>query len=414
MKTKIKEIGQCKKTIAVTVAKEKAENEYLTQLRKIAKQTSIKGFRKGRAPIKKVESIYFEVVKSEFEKNYSKKLYKKIVEKEIIKPVAPGAVEKIVWSKGKEFTAEFSFETDPKIDKIVFEGLHVPFQKQKIKDSDIQSQLDFYRNKSATEEKIDSQTKKDDIVECSLAFKGSKSFKRDIVAGSSFYGVDFDKDLLGKKSGDSFSSLIDLSEKKDKSKTKDVSVKILNVKRKIYPTIDDEFAKDANFNSLEEMKKSIKEDIKKRIEYQNEKAKKDAIINALIEKNSFDVPESLALYYANKTANNYKNQFGTNSEEINKIFLDIAKNNLKQGYIVDVLKKQLNIKVLAKDREVFISEEAKKMKISKKEFKEKYTDFIKSNLDNKIMEDKIFLAVEDTIKFVVPTKDKDKKLIKEK
>ena len=410
LKTKISTLKKCKKQIVATVAKDEADKEYLLQLKRIAKYATVKGFRKGKAPLAKVESIYFDAIRDEFETKFAQKIYKKIVQEKQIFPVAPSNLTEIKWEKNKDFEATFVYETSPEIKNLIYSDIQVPFEKRHFSESDIDNQLEFLKQKAATEKEVEGSCQKDDLVKCKLNFENSKPFERELVCGQSFYGKAFDEKLTGSKKGDKFDSTIDLSEKKDASKTKKVFVEVVWIKRKFPPKIDDDFAKDAEYDSLKDMRQSIGEDLKKRLDAQNEQNLRQAIVDVLIEKNSFDLPETLVQSSMKQTMANYQKQYKIDGEQFKNIFRQMAEKNLKQGYIFEELVKILKPQVEEQDIEDFIKKDSKILQMSVSDYKSRFADFIKNSLNAKIVEDKVFEHLQKGVKIVkVPKAKKEEK-----
>jgi trigger factor len=103
--------------------------------------------------------------------------------------------------------------------------------------------------------------------------------------------------MIGKKKGDVVEFTNTFSEmfrvKEIAGKTLSMKVMIKEVKRKILPEIDDEFAKDLGFENMAVLKEKIKENINDVKKGHAIKIQKAEMLNKLIESNTFDVPETL-------------------------------------------------------------------------------------------------------------------------
>jgi trigger factor len=86
----------------------------------------------------------------------------------------------------------------------------------------------------------------------------------------------------------------DYGYKKWAGKTILFHVKIKEIKEKILPTLDDEFARDlGDYSSLEELKGKLRQEVEREKKLTLERQLKDQIVDQLIQKNTFEIPESL-------------------------------------------------------------------------------------------------------------------------
>ncbi|MBM4137702.1 MAG: hypothetical protein FJ241_12870 [Nitrospira sp.] len=115
--------------------------------------------------------------------------------------------------------------------------------------------------------------------------------------GNEMFPPDILEKMIGKKKGDisEFTTTFDktLSSKELAGKTANIKVIIKEIKKKILPSIDDEFAKDLGFENLSKLQERVKENIYRLKKEQAEKLQKADILNTMIESYHFEVPETL-------------------------------------------------------------------------------------------------------------------------
>ena len=116
----------------------------------------------------------------------------------------------------------------------------------------------------------------------------TKSIDRDIVLDENQYSDTFNKNLTGKKVNDEVKTKlftakqeIDEADFSEAVKNKEFLVKINSIKRIELPEVNDEFAKDLEYDSLDEMKEKLEADLKVKLETENNNHLKDAIYAAL-------------------------------------------------------------------------------------------------------------------------------------
>ena len=116
--------------------------------------------------------------------------------------------------------------------------------------------------------------------------------------GRNFYLPDFDSQLEGLKPDDTKELTISLPEdfpRKDLAgKTASFEVRVKEAKERILPEPDDDFAKDlGEFETFVALREEIKKELRNSLDNRSQKEIENQIIDALIEKNDFEVPESM-------------------------------------------------------------------------------------------------------------------------
>ena len=423
MKTEIKKIDPCVRELIITIEADEVLHDYNSNLNQLKKNIVIPGFRKGKAPISMIERTYGDHLKDEFLNDKIKNYYEKAIDEIDLKPVSPGEYKKVDWEKGKDLIASFHFEIFPEIKINKYTNLEIPFEPYKFKEEMLDVRIEEFRDKLATVIDADSPSEIGDFISSKFCFLDendviTKEIDRQFFLGDNPYSEEFNKKLTGKKIGDEIKTK--LFDAKQESQDKDISsnikdrnflVQITSIKRKQLPEIDDDFAKDLEFESLQEMKEKITEDLKIGIEIENKKAIKEAIINKLIEENQIDIPNSIKTNYAREMAKSYSKSGQDDIEKILPIFQEIAEHNLKGTYLIQEILKKENIEVTDEDKENVIKEAAENLNMDVEKYKKMYKKQIESEeFLFQIKENKLFEIIEKSSTFVpYPKKEEEKK-----
>ena len=137
--------------------------------------------------------------------------------------------------------------------------------------------------------------------------------------------------------------------------------RIKEIKKKVVPKLDDEFAKDiGDYKNLRELKAQVREDLKKEAEESAKRALEKQLIDKLIEGNSFDVPQSMVQrqidYFIADTEMRLASQgialkdVGAEEGKLRKDFEEAAVKRVKQGLILEKISALETVSV--KDEEV--------------------------------------------------------------
>jgi len=231
------------------------------------KETIVPGFRKGKAPVEIVKSRLRDKLREESLQQLIQEKLLSIVEKYVPFIYSPPQIQNL---KESEETIEFDALVDVPPD------LEIDFSKIKLDKEDIITDIDISSELKRLQE-INSELKsvKRPIKEGDVVFIDIKT-KEESLANYSLNITDnpISKKIIGLKEGDEKKISLEFPEdfpiEKLRGKKEKADIKIVEVKKKILPELDDEFAKDLGFNNLEELKSNLKEGIDKEIE-QNQK-----------------------------------------------------------------------------------------------------------------------------------------------
>ncbi|MCL2389778.1 MAG: trigger factor, partial [Elusimicrobia bacterium] len=189
---------------------------------------------------------------------------------------------------------------------------------------------------------------------------------------------------------------------------------VLEVKEKELPKIDDEFAKDMGTENLEDLKNKIKQSLEAEEVKRQKGDVERQVVEYLLEKNKFEVPESMVAQQKKHLLEKMKDYFtkqGAPKEfidaqvEQSKDKYDVeADKNVRLSYILNILAKQENIQVTDED----LSAEMEKMKAgnpNRVADVEKYFKEHKTDISYSMKEDKIFNFLLDNAKVSESSKD---------
>ncbi len=296
-----------------------------------------------------------------------------------------------------------------------------------IKNDMVKATLEDFRNKMANI--VDAELSNiSDIISATIKFldeKGSttKEIAREFILGENQYSKEFNKNLTNVKVGDEietklFSKNQKIEDKEigDNIQDRNFLVKINEIKRKILPELNDAFAKDLEYESLIDMKTKIEEELKIKIEKDNNEILKNSILTTLIEKNPFELPSSLINNYAETLAKPYADAYKIDFQKLIPLYAQTAEFNIKSHYILEEIKKTEKVNVSESDKEAMIIEAAKNLKMDMENYKKMYKKQIESeDFKHAIIESKLLKMIEKNSKFIpYPKKEnednnKDKK-----
>ena len=259
--------------IEIKIDAEKFDNAIKKVYFQSAKYFNIPGFRKGKAPQAIVEKYYGkEIFYEDAFNEIAEDEYKKAIEDNKLDVVSKPEIDIVKMEKGQDliFTATVQTKPDSKLDK--YKGIEIDKIEYNVKASDIKEELKKMQEKNARIISVeDSPVKNGNITIIDFegfadgeAFDGGKAENYELEIGSGAFIPGFEEQIIGMKVGDEKDIVVKFPEdyhaKELAGKDATFKVKLHEIKKKELPELDDEFAKDVSeFDTLEELKKSIKE-----------------------------------------------------------------------------------------------------------------------------------------------------------
>ncbi len=374
MKVEIADLTDIEKRVTVTVPAETVDKEIESTYSEIKKNVALRGFRKGKAPRSLLERYFKPQVEEDVISKIVKDSYKDAVDKVEAQPVSQPRIENGVLEKGKDFTYSASFEVSPKIEVDGYKGLEIEKPGSDVDDEEVEKFISHIRKEQADIRDAEERSSQHgDIVV--VDFEGTIDGQP--FAGNSRKDFWFDPDedvalpgfydkLIGlKKSEETTFSLTFPENYHDTNIAgKEVQWKVIikEIKEKHLPDLDDEFAKDIGpYNSIDEMKKDIREKLTTKSKKEAEDMLHGEIGKTLIEKNPFELPKALVQTRIEMMINDYQRMLesynttlekaGQSLEQLSEQFKPRAEYTARITLILDAIAKKEEIKAEEEDFE---------------------------------------------------------------
>ena len=297
--------------IAAEDFKAAIQQAYLKQRKSI----QIPGFRKGKAPLMMIEKLYGQEV---FFEDALDIVFPKAVEAAYdeagITPVdQPRDFDVKTMSKEEGVVMTFNVTVKPEITVKAYKGLTAEKADSKVTKEEIDHEIEHMLERGARMVDVDDRAAKDGDITVidfegfvdGVAFDGGKAEKYSLTIGSGSFIPGFEEQIIGHSIGEEFDVNVTFpAEYAPELASKDAvfKIKLHEIKVKELPELDDEFAKDmGEYETVDELKKGIEEDLLNRKQESAQRAFEDAVIDALCQNVEGEIPECM---YENKTKEN--------------------------------------------------------------------------------------------------------------
>ena len=399
---------------------EKFEQGMKKVYQKNAKYFNIPGFRKGKAPYNMVEKQYgAEIFYEDAFNEIVPEIYENAIKENNIEAVSAPQIDVTQMEKGKELKFTAVVQTKPEVKLGKYKGIEIPKIEYNVSDEDIQKELDAIADKNSRLVTVeDRAVEQKDIAVIDfegfvdgVAFEGGKAENHELEIGSHSFIDGFEDQVVGMKVGEEKEINVKFPEKyfSEDLAGKDAmfKVKLHEIKTKELPVIDDEFAKDVSeYDSLEELKASIKEKFEEENEHRAKHEKEDAAIKAVCDNVEVDIPSGMIeteldrimqdmdmrLSYQGMNLAKYLQMIGKTEADFRKDYEEQAKESVKTRLVLEAVTKDANVEVAEADMEEKLKELAKAYGKTEEELKEneELKKYVEENL-----------KMEKTIEYIV-------------
>ncbi len=272
----------------------------------LRRTVQLKGFRPGHAPQNLLERFFGDQVRSDVIQRLVREYTDKALEEQNLKPmVAPEIItEESDLSKALRFSAVFDVRPELVVKDYV--GLKVPRATAALSEQDVEAALGRLRERHATLKKVEDRkiVETGDFVLAELdgqvdgkSLPGLKAEDRLFEVSSKTLAHGIDEVLTEAEVGHPVKRTrnypADYAEQEIAGKSVEWHATVKEIFRRDLPTVDDEFAKDQGFQDLAELRAKLQEQLAEQAAREAENRVRQGLLDLIIERNPFDVPESL-------------------------------------------------------------------------------------------------------------------------
>ena len=352
-------------------------------------QIKIPGFRKGRIP-KNILNLHLG--KEYFYEKTAEKLvpecYLEAVNKNNIHPINQPEIKVIQIEEDKPLIFEATVQVKPEVKLGSFDKITIQKEDVKVTNTDVNNEIKRIQENLAKLKVVEGRkVKKGDFLVINSQgyiegkeIEGSKVEKQIIQLGE-YTPPEFNKKLIGCSAGDDEEIKIlvpkDAKDKKIAGKEITYKVKIVEVKEKEVPELNEDFVKTVgNYKTLDDFKKDIKDKLVKQIETLNKNNYELKLLEKVTDICEVKVPKVLIereveymmksleddLKSKDLSLKDYYKNIKNDEEKVKKEYEIVAEKRIKQELVLDKIRQTEKIKVSEKEVKGKIKTIAKDMK----------------------------------------------------
>ncbi len=408
--------------LTIEVEKEKVDEVLNKAYKKVVKEVSVPGFRKGKVPRTVLEAKYGkEVLYKDALDILIPEAYSSAISDIDEEPISRPEIEDYYFEKGEKATITAAVEIMPEVELGAYTDLGVEKEEVNVEEKEINEHLERYQQQNSRLELSDKETiEEGDIAVVDYegtkdgeAFAGGSAEEYNLEIGSGQFIPGFEEKLIGEKVGSEINFDIDFPEDYQAEdlagETVNFKVKINEIKEKVVPELNDDFAKDvSDFETIDELKNDLEDKIKEQKTNQINNEYENKILDEIAKTTEIEIPETLI---ENELENMFRNFSFSLSRQGMKVedyfeYSGQDKETWKDENYEKALKNvrdNLILKEIAQKEEIEVSDDDIEDKIAEMaENSEMYTEEIKKHLtkQGQIENLKANLKIEKTLDFL--------------
>ena len=380
MKVQVNDAERSQKELLVEIPYEVFETAADKELDTLLPKAKIHGFRPGKAPREIARKQFSHQIKSQaIEKVINEAVQDALTSNNIV-PISQAHISDVVFEENKPITFTAKVDVFPKVELNTYKDFNFKKVTVEISDGDIDDALITLQERDMTYEPVENRdtVQKGDVAvidfegkKDGVAFEGGSAKGFSLNIGSGHFIPGFEDGVVGMKKGETKDLNLTFPKEYNNAELagKDVvfTVTVHEIKEKVKPELNDDFAKDIDPNSkgLEDLKVKLKKGLQIEADKATQLEAFGQILEQIVKENPFEVPYSFVKEQSDRIAFNAMNQFyqmGLNPEQVGISFemmaqryLAQAEEQVKQAIVINEVAKLENIVVEEEDINKFLS-----------------------------------------------------------
>lgn len=380
MKVQVNDAERSQKELLVEIPYEVFEKAADKELDTLLPKAKIHGFRPGKAPREIARKQFSHQIKSQaIEKVINEAVQDALTSNNIV-PISQAHISDVVFEENKPISFTARVDVFPKVELNKYKDFNFKKVTVEISDADIEDALITLQERDMTYEPVENRdtVQKGDVAvidfegkKDGVAFDGGTAKGFSLNIGSGHFIPGFEDGVVGMKKGETKDLNLTFPKEYNSAELagKDVvfTVTVHEIKEKVKPEINDDFARDIDPNSkgLDDLKGKLKKGLQTEADKATQLEAFGQILEQIVKENPFEVPYSFVKEQSDRLAFNAMNQFyqmGLNPEQVGISFemmaqryLAQAEEQVKQAIVINEVAKLEKIAVEDEDINNFLS-----------------------------------------------------------
>ncbi len=402
MKVEVEKLGNSQVRMRVEIAAEEVTQELERNCQALRGKVSVPGFRKGKVPLSILKSRFAEHLKAEAIQNLVPPAYEQALISERLIPLGnlelSPPMHQMELKEGQPLVFEATLDVKPDFVLPEYEDLTIDKSPPNVPREEVDEYIERLQEQFATYVplEVDRSVEESDSVridwECLVngapITDGSKQ-DADIDIGKGMMLPAVEAEVIGMSVDESRQIEMDFDDDHENpelaGKHAVFNVALRAITEKQLPSLDDEFAKDLEYENYEQLRGAIWNNLVEEQKAIHNHRQREDILEQLIEKTAIDIPESIVDQHVQQTVQNIllrlrqegqtPEQAGIDMEKLPTELREDAIKQTKQAWMFDVIAERENIRVTDDELDI----EIRRMAEQQNRDPQKYTSLLRES-----------------------------------
>ena len=306
MKVDVEELGACKRRLQVEEAPEVVSQAWEQAFGRVQREAKLPGFRKGKVPRSMIKLHFADDVRQEVARRLIPDVYRQALAETRIEPVEEPDLQEVTLEENAALKFAAVVEVKPAITLGAYTGLKIEHAPKEFVETEVDEALTALQEQHAEYRAVERAADPGDlvIVDYTLTPEGQEPRSETgygFVIGGGNVLPEIEEAVIGLTAGGTRQTRVrfgdDHRNEALRGKSADATVTVKEVKEKVLPALDADFAKNVggNFETLEALRDEVGKGLQARREAENRRALEAAVLDAVLAGHTFEVLEALVL-----------------------------------------------------------------------------------------------------------------------
>ena len=370
MKTEFTDVSDTQKTLTIEIPSDVVDAEIAKVAKDYSRQAKIPGFRPGKVPATVIKQRFKDQILHDVMHGLIPRAVEEALQERGIEPIDTPNIQDVALTEGQPLTFTAAIETLPPFDPGDLSALSVHAHPVEVTDDAVEQTLQQLRERAAKYDTVEGRpVAEGDTVVADLKRTDASGETEahdgvTIELGAAGNPPDFDANILGLNVGEektfsvAFSGDYPVPELQNNNLTYQVAVK--EIRRKVLPALDDEFAKDiGDFESLDALRTRVREDMLANAEAHARQHTRADLLKKLAGRITFELPPSLVEREMDRRLEEFVRQLmaqnvdprqaGIDWKQFRETQREAARDSVASALVLDEIARRAGLTVTADD-----------------------------------------------------------------
>lgn len=305
MKVDIEEMGACKRRLQVEEAPEVVQQAWERAFARVQRQARLPGFRKGKVPRSMIKLHFADDVRQEVARALIPEVYQQALTETRLTPVEEPDLQDVTLEESAPLRFSAVVEIKPTIALGRYTGLAVQHAPKPLTESEVDEALGQLQEQHAVYRAVERPADVGDrvLMDYTLTPDGMEPRTETgfaLTIGGSAVLPEIEEAVIGLAPGGSRTTRVRFPDtfrnEALRGKAGDAVVTVTEVKEKVPPPLDDDFARTVgDFETLAALREEMRQGLARRREQDDRRALENAVLEAALAEHPFEVPEAMVL-----------------------------------------------------------------------------------------------------------------------